>query len=188
MSGRVIAIVGPSGVGKDSVMEGLLGALPRAVFVRRVITRTPEAGGEDFDAVSEAEFAAMVDNGAFALHWQAHGLYYGVPRRIKDDAQSNYCLVNLSRTVLREAARLFPSLIVLNVTAKPETLARRLAGRGRETAAEIERRLSHAEKPLPPGLDIRNVSNDDTLAETIAAAARLLAPDVASPPKSEAIQ
>ena len=45
-----------------------------------MITRAAEAGGEDFDSVSEAEFARMQAEGAFALHWQAHGLSYGIPK------------------------------------------------------------------------------------------------------------
>ena len=50
--GRLIAVVGPSGVGKDSVMAGLHGAIPDLHLVRRVITRAPDLGGEDYDAVS----------------------------------------------------------------------------------------------------------------------------------------
>ena len=43
--GPVIAVVGPSGVGKDSLMEALRQADPSIKLMRRVITRAPEAGG-----------------------------------------------------------------------------------------------------------------------------------------------
>ena len=54
--GRLIAGVGPSGVGKDSVMQGVAEVMPQLHLVRRVITRAPGLGGEDYDAVSEAQF------------------------------------------------------------------------------------------------------------------------------------
>lgn len=66
--GRLIAVVGPSGVGKDSVMAGIHEAMPRLHLVRRVITRAPELGGEDYDAVSDEQFAALLRDGAFAVH------------------------------------------------------------------------------------------------------------------------
>ena len=63
--GRLIAVVGPSGVGKDSVMLGIHQAMPDVHLVRRVITRPAAAGGEKFDAVTETEFADLAANGAF---------------------------------------------------------------------------------------------------------------------------
>lgn len=175
--GRLIAVVGPSGVGKDSVMAGLHDALPSIHLVRRVITRAPGLGGEDYDAVSVAEFEALVRDGAFAAHWGAHGLFYGVPVDVLGRlAQGTDCLVNFSRTALRDAARTFPRFLVLNVTAAPETLAKRLAARGRETPDEIAQRLAEAQKPLPRGLNVIHLSNDEPLAETIARAVALLQP------------
>lgn len=175
--GRVIAVVGPSGVGKDSVMAGLHDALPAVHLVKRVITRAPELGGEDYEAVSVAQFDELVRNGAFALHWGAHGLYYGIPVTLTEQASKGTdCLVNFSRKALTQAARIFPEFVVLNITAAPETLARRLNARGRETQDEIARRLDQAEKSLPDGLDVIHLSNDGPLTETITRATALLYP------------
>ncbi|WP_299687815.1 phosphonate metabolism protein/1,5-bisphosphokinase (PRPP-forming) PhnN [uncultured Tateyamaria sp.] len=175
--GRLIAVVGPSGVGKDSVMAGIHDAMPGLHLVRRVITRTPGLGGEDYDGVTMAQFDDMVANGAFAVHWGAHGLHYGVPVSVKYQLNRGAdCLVNFSRSALAQAADAFPRLLVLNLTAAPATLARRLAARGRETEDDIEKRLLQAHKPLPPGLDVLHVANDGPLPETVARATALLQP------------
>lgn len=175
--GRLIAVVGPSGVGKDSVMDGIHAAMPHLHRVRRVITRAPELGGEAYDAVSVAAFEEMAQNGAFAVHWGAHGLHYGIPVDVKQhlDAGTD-CLANFSRKALEQAAEIFPRFVVLNITAEPGTLAVRLVSRGRETWDEIAERLVQAEKTLPEDLDVIYLSNDGPLDETVARAARLLQP------------
>ena len=66
--------------------------------------------------------------------------------------------------------------MVHNITAKPETLARRLATRGRETQEEISKRLAQADKPLPERLNVINLANDGPLSQTIARGAALLQP------------
>lgn len=175
--GRLIAVVGPSGVGKDSVMAGIRAALPALHVVRRVITRAPELGGEDYDAVNTALFHDMAAQGAFALHWGAHGLYYGIPASVTDQlSRGTDCLANLSRKALAEAAGVFPALVILNVTARPEILAHRLAARGRETEDEIAKRLAQADTPLPDGLEVIHLANDGALSETVARATALLHP------------
>ena len=175
--GRLIAVVGPSGVGKDSVMAGLHGAIPDLHLVRRVITRAPDLGGEDYDAVSVSQFEALVEDGAFAVHWRAHGLHYGIPITVKYQlGKGTDCLVNFSRKALAQATEIFPGLVVLNITAKPETLALRLAARARETKEEISKRLAQADKPLPAGLKVIDLANDGPLSQTIARGAALLQP------------
>lgn len=175
--GRLIAVVGPSGVGKDSVMAGLHRTLPDLHLVRRVITRAHGLGGEDYDAVTVAEFKALAEEGAFAVHWGAHGLHYGIPATVNHQLETGTdCLVNFSRSALSQAAGIFPRITVLNVTAKPETLASRLTARARETEQEIIKRLAQADKPLPAGLEVIHLANDGPLSQTVARAATLLQP------------
>ncbi len=175
--GRLIAVVGPSGMGKDSVMRGIHDVMPQTHLVRRVITRAPDLGGEDYDAVSVPEFQNMAENGAFIVYWVAHGLHYGIPQTVRYQLNKGTdCLANFSRKALVAASDAFPNLVVLNITARPETLAARLAARGRESEAEIAGRLAEGQKPLPQGLNIMHLSNDGSLDQTIGCAMSLLQP------------
>jgi phosphonate metabolism protein PhnN/1,5-bisphosphokinase (PRPP-forming) len=166
----LVGVVGPSGAGKDTLMEGARAALSgdaRFRFVRRCITRPPEAGGEHHDAMERLAFEARRDAGGFALWWEAHGLLYGIPRDIETDIANGRAVVaNLSRGVLAEAAARYP-LRVLHITAPVATLAARLGARGRESAADIAARLGR-EAPMPDGLDVETVSNDADVASGVA--------------------
>jgi ribose 1,5-bisphosphokinase len=159
----LVLVVGPSGAGKDTVLGMARLALagdPRFRFVRRVITRPADAGGEDHEAVTEDAFVQRV----FALHWQAHGLRYGIPLDVVDDVARGIVVVaNVSRGVIAEAARRFP-VRVIEVTAPPEVLIRRLTERGRETADDVAKRLAR-DVPIPDGVSVETVMNDRTPAE-----------------------
>ncbi|APG48300.1 phosphonate metabolism protein/1,5-bisphosphokinase (PRPP-forming) PhnN [Phaeobacter porticola] len=174
----VIAVVGPSGVGKDSLMDALMQRHAGLLKQRRVITRAPELGGEDYEAVSEVEFADLCAERSFALHWAAHGLFYAIPQQIETARrEASGVLVNLSRKVLLEAQAVFGDLVVLSVTAKPEALAARLSARGREDTAEVERRLARAGTPLPAGLaHVVEVDNSGDLQTAVVAAEAALLP------------
>jgi len=176
--GRFIAVVGPSGVGKDSVMEALVAARPDLVRVRRVITRPANAGGEDFEGISAALFAARAAGGDFALHWQAHGLSYGIPREVNQVlARGQDALANLSRGMLGQARRVFPTLHVLHITARPEVLADRLSARGREGRAEIARRLARRTPEFPPELRVSEIDNSGRLERAVKTALVALYPE-----------
>lgn len=175
MSGRLIAVVGPSGVGKDTVMEALAAGDPRLGLVRRVITRPAEAGGEVFDGVTTEEFSARQAAGDFALSWQAHGLHYGIPITSEADlAAGRDMLVNLSRSVLDKARARFPGLVIIALTAAPDVLAERLAERGRETAEQVARRLNRKGAALPAGAI--TIDNSRDLDATLRAARDALYP------------
>ncbi len=163
----LVLVVGPSGAGKDTLLDGARMALAgnaRVRFVRRVITRPADAGGEDHEAVTETEFTTR----DFALQWQAHGLRYGIPIDILDDLGRGMTVVaNVSRGVIAEAARRF-SVRVIEVTAPPEVLAARLVARGRETATDVAARLTRA-VAVPQGVEVVTVVNDGTVEQGVRA-------------------
>jgi ribose 1,5-bisphosphokinase len=157
----IFAIVGPSGAGKDTLIEGALRLRPDLRLIRRVIARPTGAGGEDFLGVTEADFATRLSRGDFALHWQAHGLSYGIPKA--QLAAPGDVIFNGSRAALPQAVQVFPNLRVILVTAPDPILAARLAARGRETEADIRQRLTRAAFTLPAGITAQTVINDGAL-------------------------
>lgn len=157
---RHFAVIGPSGAGKDTLIAAALARRPDLAAVRRVVTRAPDAGGEDIEAVTPENFARMRTQGLFLLDWDAHGLSYGLPRAAFAGGPK---LVNLSRRVLPQATEALPGLRVIHVFARPEVLAARLTARGRETPAQIATRISRDTGELPAELDIIHIDNSTTL-------------------------
>lgn len=169
MTGRVFAIVGPSGAGKDTLLDAARQARLDLVIVRRYITRPESAGGEDFCGVTEAEFEARRARGDFLLHWRAHGLSYGIPQdEIELHKEGHDVLFNASRAILPQAAQLLPDLRVIRIVVPSQVLLERLLARGRESRDEIEARILRAGQPLPDGLNVIDVRNDGPLAEGVA--------------------
>lgn len=163
MSGRLFAVVGPSGVGKDTLLSGVCAATGGPIWARRVITRPESASTEPFEGVTDTEFARRLEAGDFALHWQAHGLSYGVPKsELAPLAAGQDVVFNGSRAALPAIQAAFPEVRVISITAPVELRAERLAQRGRETQAQVAQRLARETAPLPAELDVIEICNDTT--------------------------
>jgi len=176
--GLLILVVGPSGAGKDSLIEAARPRLDdRFVFARREITRPADAGGEAHLEIDRQAFEAKVARGGYALWWRAHELFYGLDAAILTDIDAGRRVVaNGSRAALDEARRRFARLRVVSVTADASVIARRLARRGREGAQAVEARLARGEAFSVVGDDVVTVANNgalDDAAEAFAAALRL---------------
>lgn len=128
-------------------------------FARRVIRRPP-AAGEDHEPVSDAQFQMRLADGAFALHWQAHGFSYGISVIVDHWlADGKVVVANVSRAVVTTARRLYQNLLVIAVTAPAKLLAKRLSLRGRETETEIQQRLVRDQSDPITGCDVLLIEN-----------------------------
>ena len=145
--GRLILVVGPSGAGKDTLIDGARAACQddqRIVFPRRVVTRPP-SHAEQNDPITDVDFKRAVANGAFALWWEAHGNQYGIPSSIDDDVRRGHTVIcNVSRTIVRMARLRYAQAIVVLVTAPAKILQARLAARGRPDDGSLDARLQRS--------------------------------------------
>jgi ribose 1,5-bisphosphokinase len=175
MSARLIYVLGPSGAGKDSVLDWLkthIAGHPevnaQVHWTQRSITRAAVVGGEAHESLSVETFEQLELAGAFALSWQANGLSYAIRREeLSPLLQGGWVFVNGSRAYLPIASRLFPDLTVLHITASMQSLRQRLLARGRESHERIDARLARTAEMGPlhhPRM--MEVSNDLTLEET----------------------
>jgi ribose 1,5-bisphosphokinase len=147
MSRRLIYVVGPSGAGKDSVMQWIKRHVnahhPDTVHcARRTITRASTDATEAHEYLDVHNFLSLKSQGEFAMHWQANGLHYGIRHRELTVLEAaGWVFANGSRSHLEHAIERFPELTLLHVTADQETLRQRLKSRARESDEKIEARL-----------------------------------------------
>ncbi|SNB66008.1 ribose 1,5-bisphosphokinase [Arboricoccus pini] len=174
--GRLVLVVGPSGAGKDTLIRGArrqLGDDPRFVFVRRAITRASSVDEECIELDRE-RFATLAAEGAFTLHWTAHGLSYGLPRAIEDALKEGHIVVaNVSRGVVQEARDRFKESFVIEVTASDAELARRLAQRARPEDGDLNRRFARRTEVSALQPDAK-IFNDTTPENSTSGFVRLL--------------
>ena len=161
--GRLVLVVGPSGAGKDTLINGARLACAgdsTVVFPRRMVTR-PASAFEDHDTISCEAFDQAVAAGAFALWWNAHGNSYGIPLSIEDDIRSGRTAVcNVSRTIVDVARGQYAFVAVVLITAPERILQARLASRERGSDGNLTQRIARSaelERSCRPDLVIRNV-------------------------------
>jgi ribose 1,5-bisphosphokinase len=147
-NGVFVAVVGPSGAGKDTVIayaRRSFAGNDAVEFVRRVITRPSDKSSEDHDTLAEADFEAAEKAGAFAGSWSAHGLRYGLPASLDQSiAEGRVAVANISRAAIPLVSARYANVIVAEITASTEILAERLAKRGRESRTEVLARLARS--------------------------------------------
>ncbi|HUN96937.1 MAG TPA: phosphonate metabolism protein/1,5-bisphosphokinase (PRPP-forming) PhnN [Bradyrhizobium sp.] len=160
--GRLVLVVGPSGAGKDTLLN--LARVACAddadiVFARRVVTREASAF-ESNEQISVGDFRQARSKGAYAVHWEAHGHCYGLPRAIDDDIRAGRTVIaNVSRTVIGTMRESYEQVVVVSITAPPQVLAERLAMRSRSSDGQLEHRLNRQvdDASAAPDFTILNV-------------------------------
>jgi ribose 1,5-bisphosphokinase len=158
--GRLVLVVGPSGAGKDTLLSLAKAACTddrNIVFPRRVVTRDASTS-EDNEQLSAEAFRESLARGDFAMHWEAHGHCYGLPRSVEDDIRAGRTVVvNVSRMVVDALRGAYACVVVVSITAPPQVLAERLAMRARGSDGQIENRLRRAVDDSAPDITILNV-------------------------------
>jgi ribose 1,5-bisphosphokinase len=166
--GSLVLVVGPSGVGKDTLIAGARHALEndkRFVFVRRLVTRPTDVEAEDHDSLDPETFRQMDEAGRFALSWDAHNLRYALPLSLDTDlALGKTVVANVSRHVVPEAVARYPACAVVLITAEISCRAERLIRRGRESGDQITARLARESAPVPSGITPIIIDNSGLLA------------------------
>lgn len=176
--GRLFYVMGPSGAGKDTLMNYARDRLSAApvVFAHRYITRPVELQGENHIHLSEAEFANRLARGCFKFDWSSHGWRYALGKELNLWlAMGLNVVMNGSRGYFEQACSLHPELVPVLITASEETLRQRLIQRGRESASEIEERIQRAaeyESVRHPALC--RIENETTIADAGDRLAKLL--------------
>jgi guanylate kinase len=170
---RVFVITGPSGVGKGTLIRGLMERLPQLDLSVSATTRAPRAGevdGADYHFLTREEFDRRVADGEFVEHADYAGRSYGTLRsELEDRVRAGKPVVleievqgaRQVRAAMPEAVQVFiapPSL---------DALRARLIGRGTDDAEEVERRLRVAEQELAAQPEFAHVVVNDRLEDAL---------------------
>ncbi|MFP4008951.1 MAG: guanylate kinase [Spirulinaceae cyanobacterium] len=167
-SGKLIAITGPSGVGKGTLVRLLLARHPELYLSISTTTRQPRPGevaGKDYYFVSPAEFKTLIEKGQL-LEWAEYaGNYYGTPREKVETQihQGRTVLLEIEVMGAQQVKQTFPEAFRLFIL--PPNLAeleRRLRDRGTDTEDAIAKRLQRAkaEIELSTEFDVQIVNDD----------------------------
>jgi guanylate kinase len=170
---RVFVITGPSGVGKGTLIRGLMEHLPRLELSVSATTRAPRPGeqdGRDYHFLAPEEFERRVQAGEFVEHADYADRRYGTLRSELEQRVRSGAPVVLEievqgarqvRAAMPEAVQVFiapPSL---------EALRTRLIGRGTDGGEEVERRLGVAEQELAARDEFAHVVVNDRLEDAL---------------------
>ena len=150
----LFVISGPSGVGKDSVIKGLLEKYPSLAFVVTAASRDPrpdEKHGVDYYFLPREEFERRIEAGDFLEHAVVYGQHKGIPKQqVREALDSGKDVV--MRIDVQGAAtvrRLVPEAVLVFLTApSEEDLEQRLRRRGSDSPDQIEKRLATAREEM----------------------------------------
>jgi len=171
----LIVISGPSGIGKDTIVQGMKDRDLPFHFVITATTRPPrenEVHGEDYFFYSKAEFEKMIEQGEFLEHAWVYSSYKGVPKsQVREALNSGKDVVmRLDVQGAQTVHNLCPDTILIFLTAKDmEEWLQRLKDRRSETDVELALRIKTAKKEYDT-LDIFDyiiVNEQDKLENTL---------------------
>jgi guanylate kinase len=177
---RVFVITGPSGVGKGTLIRGLMERLPELELSVSATTRAPRPGeldGVDYHFLTREEFDARVAAGDFVEHADYAGRRYGTLRSELDGRVRAGAPVVLEIEVqgARQVRAAMPEAVQVFI-APPSlsALRNRLVGRGTDDHEEVERRLRVAERELGAQPEFTHVVVNDRLDDALAQLAQIV--------------
>ncbi len=150
----LIVISGPSGVGKDALIQRMKQRQQPFHFVVTATDRPPRPGeihGQDYHFVSTEEFRRMIEQDELLEHATVYGQHKGIPKpQVRQALASGRDVVmRLDVQGASTIRRLIPGAILVFLTAaSPEELARRLRRRKCDTPQQIEQRIRIAQEEL----------------------------------------
>jgi guanylate kinase len=157
MSGTLVVLSGPSGVGKDTVIEAWKRVNPKVRKVITCTTRAPREGeenGKDYYFLSEADFQKRVDAGDLLEHKMVHGKSYGTPKSetlsLLADGFVAVLKIDVQGGLAVKEAHPEALLLFLDAPSLKE-LERRLRERNTDSEEQIESRLETAKKEIKVG-------------------------------------
>ena len=149
----LLAVSGPSGVGKGTMVKTLIARRADVVESVSCTTRAPREGevhGKHYFFLSREEFERRIAEGDFVEYDEHFGNYYGTPKSfIRDTLKDKSIIMEIDVVGALQAKKTFPeTLLVMVVPPSVEEFKRRLASRGSETETQIENRLARMEYEL----------------------------------------
>ncbi len=177
----LLVLAGPSGVGKGTVVAGLRARVPGLWVSVSYTTRPARAGeveGRDYRFVTRAEFEALRDAGGFVEWFEVYGDLKGTPRGPVEEhlAAGDDVLLEIDVQGALKVRDVFPQAVLVFVKPpSPEELRRRLASRGTESPADLERRLAAAAEEEAQADRFDEVVVNDDVDRAVAQVAGILA-------------
>ena len=165
----VFVITGPSGVGKGTLIRGLLERVPGLELSVSATTRSPRPGerdGVDYHFLTAEEFDRHVAAGDFVEHAMYSGNRYGtlrseLERQLKRGVP---VVLEIELQGARQVRRAMPDAVAVFIAPpSPEALRARLVGRGTDTPEQVDERLRTAERELEAQTEFSHVVVNDRL-------------------------
>lgn len=136
---KIVLIVGPSGVGKDTILRSIKGKID-VNFVKRYITRVPSKDEDNYFVDNDA-FAVLKRANFFVSTWEAHGNSYGIP---KNQIKNGLNIISISRGSIKDFEKIYEKVFTVEITLPKDMLYERLKKRARENDKEIYKRLERS--------------------------------------------
>lgn len=162
-------ITGPSGVGKGTLIRGLLQRVPELELSVSATTRKPRAGegdGIDYHFLTPEEFEQHVTAGDFLEHATYSGNRYGtlraeVERRLKE---GRAVVLEIELQGARQVRQAMPDAVAVFIAPPSrDALRARLIGRGTDTPEQVDERMRTAERELEAQPEFSHVVVNDRL-------------------------